>query len=287
MMTKKTLISTAAVGIIMIVLATIFFENVATDDHGEAVAKLSKGASHDKESHSKKHTDENEKDHSGEGVKEDKHNESEIKLTANQTKLAEIKSTPVLLGTINIERQLTGEVKLNQDLVAHVVPRLTGVVKSVRAGLGGDVNAGDVMVIVDSRELADAKAAFIAAYKRARIAKTKFNREERLWKKKISSEQDYLEAKIKYSEAQIEGRSAEQKLLALGYTAAQLKSILLQTKGAYTRYEVVAPFSGTVIEKHVTQGELVDQKQPLFRIANLDKVWVIASVYEKDVAGVK
>lgn len=299
MMSKRFFISTSIIVAVLIVATTVIFGNFSTDDHGEAAAKLSKDSGHEEKSDSKKHASKsndehsekdghNDKDgHKDKGGTAERHSESEIKLTKKQIKLAEIMSVPVLSGAINIERQLTGEVKLNQDLVAHVVPRLTGIVKSVRAHLGSLVQAGDVMVVIDSRELADAKAAYVAGFERETIAKTKFNRERTLWKKKISSEQDYLEAKIKYSEAKIEKRSNEQKLLALGYTVAQLKNILDQSKGPYTRFEVAAPFGGTVIEKHVTKGELVDQKQSLYRLANLDKVWIIANVYEKDVVGIK
>lgn len=294
MISKKTLILAAFIGAVSVVAVVFFNGSFSTDEHGHTSAGHSKDHDDEKKSDSHKHTEKSDKDHAGEGKEHDehagekeKHDESEIKLTKKQLELAEIKSTSVSLGTINIERQLTGEIKLNQDLVAHVVPRLTGVVKSVRAHLGDHVRAGDVMVMIDSRELADAKAVYIAAHERTKIAKTKFKREEALWRKKISSQQDYLEAKIKFSESKIEKRSAEQKLLALGFTATQLKNILNQSKGPNTRFEVTAPFSGTVIEKHVTTGELVDEKQPIYRLANLDKIWVIASVYEKDVAGIK
>ena len=42
-----------------------------------------------------------------------------------------------------------------------------------------------------------------------------------------------------------------------------------------------------IIEKHITTGASVDQKEPIFRIADLQNVWVIASVYEKDIARMK
>jgi len=51
------------------------------------------------------------------------------------------------------------------------------------------------MAILESRELADNKAAYLAALKRVELAESTLKREETLWRKKISPEQDYLEAR--------------------------------------------------------------------------------------------
>jgi cobalt-zinc-cadmium efflux system membrane fusion protein len=56
---------------------------------------------------------------------------------------------------------------------------------------------------------------------------------------------------------------------------------------ALSRYALKAPFSGTVIEKHLTLGEQVDGQDNLYSLCNLDTVWVIASVYQKDISRVR
>ena len=57
------------------------------------------------------------------------------------------------------------------------------------------VRKGEVMAVLESLVLADAKTAFLSARERVALAKRNFMREETLWRKKISSEEDYLEAK--------------------------------------------------------------------------------------------
>ena len=78
------------------------------------------------------------------------------------------------------------------------------------------VSAGAVLALIDSRELADAQSGYMTARQRTALARTTAQREEKLWKQKVTAEQDYLAAKQAYSEAQVNERAAEQKLQALG-----------------------------------------------------------------------
>jgi len=97
-------------------------------------------------------------------------------------------------GTVHMKTviELPGEVKLNADKVVHVVPRLSGVVTAVYKNQGDTVNNGEVIAVLDSRELAELKGAYIASMKRVELVQATFDRKERLWKEKISSEKDYL-----------------------------------------------------------------------------------------------
>ncbi len=230
-----------------------------------------------------------------EGHKEDGHKEgeeeeghdSELRLTDKQIALAGIRTVTVAKGQLQQTVDLAGEVQVNIDRVVQVVPRVQGVVAAVRAHLGDHVEKGAVLAVVESREFADAVSAYVAARERAKLATIKFEREGRLFKKKISSEQEYLDAEIALTEARIAERTAAQKLLALGLSDADLESIAARKGRSLTRYEVVAPLSGTVIEKHVSAGGSVDPSDKIYRIADLKTLWVIASVYEKDIARIK
>lgn len=250
----------------------------ADDDH----AKPIKAAGTERDQEHQAHGNEGEeKGHEGENKA------AEIRLTEAQVKLAGIQSVDTKLGRIDLAIQLTGEVRVNQDRAVQVVPRVPGAVRSVRSFLGDNVVKGTVMAVLDSREFADAKSSHIASRERTRLARSKFEREDRLWRKRISSEQEYLNARSVLAEARIAERAAAQKLRALGLSSKDLKNRPDSAEGSLTRFEVLAPFNGTIIEKHITAGASVDETKPIFRIADLRTVWVIASVYEKDIARVR
>lgn len=200
---------------------------------------------------------------------------------------AELKEFGIEVGTagpgnLKVQVSLPGEVVANADRLAHIVPRVSGVVREVRKSLGDRVRKGEVMAVLESRELADAKAAFLNATEKLALARTNFAREEDLWKKRISPEQDFLQANQVLAEARIELRSAEQKLHALGFSDEYLAQLPSQPDMSYTRSEIVAPFEGTVIEKHISTGETRKDDAEVFIIADLSSVWVNLSVYQKD-----
>ena len=134
---------------------------------------------------------------------------------------------------------LSGEIGLNEEKVVHIVPRLDGVVKKVFKDLGDRVTVGDVLAIIESRELADAKINYLAATKQANLAKLDLERQTLILKntnqmldllqKKLDLEEVYRELK----DLQI-GRSRE--LLIPAYAKLNLaKSVYLREKKLFEK----------------------------------------------------
>ncbi len=182
---------------------------------------------------------------------------------------------------------LRGEIVLNADAVAHIVPRVEGIVREVNTRLGDRVGANEVMAVLDSRELSEAKSDDIAAEQRLELAAANFARVEALKAKGISSEEDYLKAKQQLAEAEIEHRKTEARLHAFGLTQEQVENVAHEPDTQFTIYELKAPFAGTVIEKHITQGELVDEDSDVFVLADLGSVWVDLTVYQRDASKIR
>ena len=149
-----------------------------------------------------------------------------IELTPEEIRQIGLKTAVAGPGAVDIHINLTGEIRVNQDRMAHIVPRVEGVVTEVNNKLGDIVKAGEVIAVIESQELADAKAGFLTAVERYEMAKLSFDREEKLWKEKISSEQDYLDKKQVLTEAGIEKRAVEQKLHAIGFDESYLKKLI-------------------------------------------------------------
>lgn len=207
----------------------------------------------------------------------------EVRLSPDQIKLIGLKTVVAKRVPIAIDLRLNGEVTANQDRIVQVLPRTPGIVRDVLKHLGDRVRAGEPLVVLESRQLAEAEAEYLAVRSKAALAQVQLQREEGLYKKKITSERDYLTVKQAAEAAQIELRGAEQKLLLLGFDP---KAAEAKASGAPARVPVFAPFDGTLIEKRVAVGDQVNDQSPLFRIANLENVWVIANVFEKDLSHV-
>jgi len=191
-------------------------------------------------------------------------------------------------GKLQVHDTLSGEIAFNSDTLAHIVPRVPGVVREVRKNLGDTVRAGEVLAVLDSRDLADSKAIYLAAVERLTLAQANFTREESLWQKKISAEKDYLECQQALAEARITLRSAEQKLHALGFAEEDLQALPSHPETSFTRYEITAPLDGTVVEKHIVLGEVLkEDSEPSFVIADLTSVWVDLKVHQQDLSHIR
>lgn len=205
-----------------------------------------------------------------------------VRLAAAELEEFGIELRTAEAGEMRIEKTYPGEIRANEDRYAHVTPRVAGVVRSVRASLGERIQAGQTMAVMESRELADIKSEYLAAQERLELARANFEREDRLFQKKISSEQEYLEAKQVMAEARIELRSASQKLRALGFAEDYIARLPEQPEASLTLYPLTAPFTGTVIEKHIVQGEALEADADAFEVADLSTVWVDLSIYQQD-----
>ncbi|MEP9410983.1 MAG: efflux RND transporter periplasmic adaptor subunit [Candidatus Brocadia sp.] len=213
--------------------------------------------------------------------------EGRVELTPEAIQNAGIGIETAGPAQIKTVLELPGEIELNADKVVHVVPRVSGVVTEVYKNLGDMVKHGEVIAVLDSREVAELKSEYMASLKRAELARANFKRKERLWKQKISSEKDYLASRQALAEEEINLQTAAQKLLALGFSQTDLDSIPEMTGRGLTRYELKAQFDGIVIKKEIAVGEAIKEDADIFAIADLSTVWVGVTVYAKDLSVVK
>ena len=198
-----------------------------------------------------------------------------------------VETAPAGPGKLNVYLSLPGEVAMNADRLAHIVPRVPGVAGEVYKNLGDQVKAGEVLAVIESRELADIKAAYLAMRERVGLTEASFTREEALWQQKISAEQEYLHAKRDLAEARIELQAAEQKLHALGFAEEHLADLPKLPHESFTRHRIIAPIDGTIIAKHIVLGEVLKDDRECFIIADLSSVWVDLNVYQTDLARIR
>lgn len=192
-----------------------------------------------------------------------------IELTDEQLKSAGIVLATAGPAQIAAPFQLPGEIKFNEDRTAHVVPRVAGIVERVPVSLGQRVKKGQVLAIIASADLADRRSELLTAQRRLTAARATYAREKTLWQERISAEQDYQAAQAQLREAQIAEDNARQKLAALN-APPDAKSL--------NRYELLAPFDATVVEKHATAGEAIAADASLFVVSDLTSVWAEMAV---------
>jgi cobalt-zinc-cadmium efflux system membrane fusion protein len=202
-----------------------------------------------------------------------------------------IEVAPVEKGVLARVLVVPGTITLDMDMVARVPGRVVGTVTQMRKRLGDAVTRGEVVAVLDSREVADAKSEYLTASVFLDLKKTLFERAQTLWAKKISAEQQYLQARETFLEAELRLELAKQKLSALNIDPAEVAKAAKQESapnaGASTlrEYQIRCLIAGRVIERKVDVGSLVgNQGDPpdLYTIADLSVVWVELAVPTAD-----
>ena len=258
---------------------------------------LKSGAGEQAEKKDAGHKDEKEGAHEGEkagaheegkeGHKEEKEEHGgevgSVKITAEVQKqngvvVALVKKLR-LAGTISV----TGKVEANADRIAHVSPRISGKIVSVKASLGDSVSAGQSLATLDSVELGEALGRYHQSKTKLALAQSSMDRIKGLVEKKIAARKDILQAETDYKMAQTELYTDEERLSLYGVATADLrgdghKKPLLPVR---------SPIGGIITEKHAIVGELSDPSKSLYTVADLSNVWVMVDINEKDLAKVR
>ena len=194
--------------------------------------------------------------------------ESQLKLIDDRiSELDTIKKLP-LVTTVKVEAQnfihfleLQGNVQTKQNLVIY--PEMGGILEHVYVKEGQKVTKGQLLAKLDDGGLSQQLAQLQI---QTDLAKTTFDRQERLWDQKIGSEIQYLQAKSSFE--------AQQKLVN------QVKSQLAKTN-------VTAPFTGIVDDVITNQGSVVAPGEtPIIRIINLDNKDIETEVPESYISSV-
>jgi len=189
-------------------------------------------------------------------------------------------------GTVISVLELPGEIALNADMVSHVIPRVAGVVLESRKNLGDTVQKGEVIAVIDSRDLGEAKSRYLVAVEREKLASYNFERVQRLWEAQTVAEKEFLTAKKTYLEEKIELTAAARKLMALGLSKQDLSNLSSEDDSTLTHFVIRAPFDGVITKKHLSQGEWAKEDAEIYVIADLSSVWIDVIVYAKDIESV-
>ena len=208
-----------------------------------------------------------------------------VKLSEAQLKASDLAIETAVMADFVTALALPGQLVLSTDREARISSPVSGTVRSAPIQIGSKLQAGDVLATIESAQLSDASARYLSAKERLGLAQSLFTREQALWQKKISAEQDYLAARGALAEARIEAQSALQSLMSLGLSEKHARA--LKAGSHLARFALRAPISGTLLSKDLTLGEAVGSDKPLFRVADLSVLWIDLAIPVNDLSLVR
>ncbi|MDP1768991.1 MAG: efflux RND transporter periplasmic adaptor subunit [Nitrospirota bacterium] len=183
---------------------------------------------------------------------------------------------------------LSGKIAYGEDHYSRISSPIQGRVLEVRAHLGERVQAGSVLLVLDSQEIAQAYSEYVKEDSDLQYATRARDLAKDLYENKALPLKDLKQAENELTKARAEFRRAKERLLSLRVPAQELEKPLDRQK-ITSRFDMKSPLTGIVVERNVTPGQSIggDSSQVVFTVADLDMLQVVADVYERDLALVK
>ena len=205
-------------------------------------------------------------------------------FTLPQDQMTHVQVVAIEPTTLRRTLRLTGTVAYNAFDTTPVISQVGGPVSRILVVPGQHVKVGEPMLEVSSPDYSQMLDGYLKAADAYRLTQINYSRAQDLYKHNAIAQRDLQQAESDNVQAQADLNAAKQGLKILG-----IKNPDDLTKGAVSaQIPVLAPISGEVVERLVSPGQVVQAGQTqAFTISNLSKVWVLANVYQGDLAYVR
>lgn len=175
---------------------------------------------------------------------------------------------------------LPARVQANPTTVVHIYPPISGRVLALKVLPGQEVAKGQVLGMLQSTDLQQARSDYEKAKIEAARADLQLNRAQDLLQHEVMAQKDYDDLKALDQADHAELERARQTLNILGYKDTDTSDLVA----------IRSPISGVVLDVNTASGELqrsLDNATSIATIANINDVWVIADLYPRDVQAVR
>jgi cobalt-zinc-cadmium efflux system membrane fusion protein len=208
-----------------------------------------------------------------------------VTLTAAQRQHIHLHT--VASSTFRRTVEASGAVDFDNDQATSVIAAFSGPVSKLLVNPGDKVRKGDALAIVDSADFATAVSTYRKALATARTNRRLADLEKDLLQHRGVAQREEDQAQTDAANADADLEAARQGLLAIGVDAKTIGDIQQGRSVAKVQSVIRAPIGGTVVEKLITPGQLLQAgTTACFTIADLSRVWVMAQVSASDMASV-
>lgn len=161
-----------------------------------------------------------------------------------------------------------------------------GLITQLNASIGDKVKKGEVLAQLNSPDLLSMQRLYLKAESELQLGRLTYQRDKKLLEEGVIAERRWQETRSQYQAFESEASEHRQLLKIAGMSDAEIGR-LKKTHRLSGLLNVYAPISGTVIERLATAGSRVDILAPLYRIANLDELWLEINIPQERIADVK
>lgn len=203
-----------------------------------------------------------------------------------------VELTPVLQEKIKLVKvgeaeirevlRIPGSIQVDEQRIARIGAPVTGRVVDIDAVLGQSVKRGETLATLNSTELAQNQLVYIKALQQIDLHSKAVERARILLESDVISKAELQRRESELSGAQAELSAANDQLQVLGMSPQSIAK-LSKTSQMRSISSVTSRIAGTVINRQVNLGQVVQPADELFVVADLSRVWAVAEVPEREI----
>ena len=188
---------------------------------------------------------------------------------------------PVAVMPFSETLRVSGKVEFDEQRVARIGASVTGRVTEILAMPGQEIDRGTVLARINSTELGQTQLAYLKARAANELAANAYTRAKILYKEDVIAKADLQRRQSEAETSAAERRAMADQLRVLGMPADQIEQ-LGKTGNVNSISTVLSSLDGTVVERKIVLGQVVQPSDALFTVADLSEVWVTAQVPEQE-----
>jgi membrane fusion protein, heavy metal efflux system len=207
-------------------------------------------------------------------------------LLADESMQKQIKISEVTSAEISDILRVAGQIDFDEQALTRIGSSVTGRVTNIFAQLGASVKKGETLAVINSSELSNSQLAYLKARSEKELYGRAVQRAKILFQADVISAAELQRRENEFEVSSAQTRAALDQLRVLGVSPKAIEE-LGSTGVIDSVASVTATIKGTVVERKVATGQVVQPSDVLFSVADLSRVWAIAQVPEQQITQVK
>lgn len=176
--------------------------------------------------------------------------------------------------------QVAGRIEANETRIARVSAPVSGRITELDVVEGQNVKRNDLLAVVTSTQLSEAQAAYLRAALARRQAERAVDRAKRLLEADVIGAAELQRREAEFVQSNLDLNAARDQLRLLGMPDGAMDKLEV-TRTVNPSSHVQATIEGTVLQRSVTPGQMVQSAETVCVLADLSTVWLVADVPEQ------
>jgi cobalt-zinc-cadmium efflux system membrane fusion protein len=214
------------------------------------------------------------------------HAENDIKITQEH-----FNNLGVTLGKLQSATQIPlltapAKVVVPPEKEFVVSTSQAGLITKLNAAIGDKVKKGEVLAELNSSDLLSMQRLYLKALSELRLSAVFYQRDKKLLQEGVIADRRWQETQAQYEATLSEANEHKQLLQIAGMTEGEIAQ-LGKTRHLSSQLSLHSPITGVIMERMAVAGQRIDGLAPIYRVANLDELWLEINIPQERVSGLK